>query len=174
MAASAYPLLCAGLAALLCSGCGSDHESASQALVDQALEANARQQAGEAEASVGERTLTLETEGGLYSAISGNDLTLPEGFPDDIALPADARIVTATELGATASLGLHSPRSLDLVFAEFRRAHRAAGWTETTLQDNAAVHIAGFDKADRHLDAEFVSEASGGTALAITVGPKAD
>jgi hypothetical protein len=174
MAPPARHLFCVGLAALLCVACGRDEDTASQALVDQALEANARQQAGDQNASVGEQTLTLETEAGIYSATSGDNLPLPEGFPDDIALPADARIITATDLGDTATLGLHSPRSLDLVFDEFRAAQRTAGWIESTLQDQAAVRIAGFDKAARHLEAEFVSEPGGGTTLAISVGPAAD
>lgn len=159
------------LAALLCSACGPDHESASEALVGEALEANARQQAAEGEAANSERTLTLETEAGLYSSTSGDDLPLPDDFPADVPLPEDASITSATQLGATISLGAHSPRSLALVFDEFRRAQRAAGWTEVTVQADAAVHVAGFDKAERHLEANFVEEAGGGTAVALTVGP---
>lgn len=162
------------LAALLCSGCGPDPESASEALVDEALEANARQQAAEGEAAHGDRTLTLETEAGLYSSTSGDNLSLPDDFPGDVSLPRDARITSATHLGATISLGAHSPRSLALVFDEFRQAQRAAGWTEAAVQADAAVRVAGFDKAGRHLEANFVEEAGGGTTLALTVGPAGD
>jgi hypothetical protein len=174
MAPSARHLLSVCLAALLCSACGPDPESASEALVDEALEANARQQATEGQAANGERTLTLETEAGLYSSTSGDNLPLPDDFPGDVKLPRDASITSATRLGGTISLGAHSPRSLALVFDEFRRAQRAAGWTEAAVQADATVRVAGFDKAGRHLEANFVEEAGGGTTLALTVGPAGD
>ena len=174
MAPSARHLLSVCLAALLCSACGPDPESASEALVDEALEANARQQATEGQAASGERTLTLETEAGLYSSTSGDNLPLPEDFPGDVPLPRDASITSATRLGETISLGAHSPRSLALVFDEFRQAQRAAGWTEAAVQADATVRVAGFDKAGRHLEANFVEEAGGGTTLALTVGPAGD
>ena len=164
MAPSARHLLSVCLAALLCSACGPDPDSASEALVDEALEANARQQAAE----------QLETEGGLYSATSGDDLPVPGDFPGDVPLPPDASITSATHHGGTISLGAHSPRSLDLVFEEFRRAQRAAGWSEATVQADATVRVAGFDKDGRHLEANFVEEAGGGTTLALTVGPAGD
>ena len=175
MAPSARQYLTVFLAALLCSACGPDPDSASEALVDEALEANARQQAAdEKQAANGERTLTLETEGGLYSATSGDDLPLPDGFPGDVPLPRDASITSATRLGETISLGAHSPRSLARVFDEFRRAQREAGWTEATVQADATVRVAGFDKAGLHLEANFVEETGGGTTLALTVGPAGD
>ncbi|KFL36073.1 hypothetical protein [Arenimonas donghaensis] len=174
MAPSARLILVACLAVLSCGACSRDRHSASETLVDEALEANARQQAEDTAGQARERELTLETEAGLYRASSGDDLPLPAGFPGDITLPADARIVTATELGDTLSLGLHSPRSVELVLAEFRRAQRAAGWTESTMQDQATVRIAGFDKGDRYLEANVVQEPEGGSTLTITVGPAAD
>ncbi len=173
MVPSARHLLPTCLAALLCSACGGDPDGASEVLVEEALEANARQQATE-QTGGGERTITLETEEGLYSATSGDDLPLPGRFPGDIPLPDDARITSATELGPTMSLGAYSPHSLAVVFEQFRRAQRAAGWTESTARDDATVRVAGFDKPGRHLEASFVEEAGGGTTLAITVGPAPD
>lgn len=174
MAPSARCLLVACFAAMVCGACDVGRNDASEALVDEALEANARQQADEPGGAPGQSELTLETEAGLYRASSGDDLPLPADFPGDIALPGDARIVTATELGERRSLGLHSPRSVELVLAEFRRAQRAAGWVETTVPDDASVRVAGFDKAGRRLEANFVGEPAGGTTLTITVGPAAD
>lgn len=174
MAPSTRLLLIACFAVLCCGACKRGRESASETLVNEALQANARQQAGDTAGEPGERELTLETEAGLYRASSGDDLPLPANFPGDIALPGDGRIVTATELGQTLSLGLHSPRSVDLVFAEFRKTQRAAGWTESTVQGQAPVRIAGFDKAGRHLEANAVEEPEGGSTLTITVGPAAD
>ena len=166
-------LFAACFAATLCFACAPDRDKASETLVGQALDANARQQSAGAGEERGERTLTLETESGLYSAASGDNLRLPDNFPADIALPGDARIITATELGPTLSLGLHSPRSVAPVFADFRQAQRAAGWAETTVQDAARVRIAGFNKGGRRLEANFVDEPEGGTTLTISVGPAA-
>ena len=174
MAPNARLLLAACLAVLLCGACDRDRGSASETLVDEALEANARQQAEDTAGQSHQRELTLETEAGLYRASSGEDLSLPANCPGDVARPGDARIVTATELGDTLSLGLHSPRSTELVFAEFRRAQRAAGWTESTVQDQAPVRIAGFAKAGRYLEANIVQEPDGGSTLTVTVGPAAD
>ncbi|GAB2665577.1 hypothetical protein [Arenimonas aestuarii] len=174
MAPSTRRLLPACLAALLCCACGGTPDSAPGTLVEEALEANARQQAADGQAAVGERTLTLETEAGIYRATSGDNLALPEDFPDDVSLPRDASITSATRLGATVSLGVHSPRGLAMVFEEFRKAQRAAGWTEVTVQADATVRVAGFDKDSRHLEADFVEETGGGTTLALTVGPAGD
>ncbi|WP_374603429.1 hypothetical protein [Arenimonas sp.] len=171
MAPIVRPLLTACLALLLCSACGPDPDAAQESLVREALQANARQQADADPARAGNQTLTLETEEGLYSATSGDDLPLPAGFPADVVLPRDAQIGSVTELGPTISLGAHSPRSVALVFEEFRQAQQAAGWSEARVEADAAVRVTGFDKAGRHLEANFVEEAGGGTTLALTVGP---
>lgn len=161
------------LPALLLAACGHADPAATDVLLDQALEANARQRAGAKPAAGVERTLTLETEAGLYTSTAGPDLALPTGFPGDIALPADARILTATHLDGAWSLVLHSPRSLALVFEEFRGAQSGAGWTVSALRDDAPVHVASFDKGRQHLEASFVAEVAGGTTLSLTVAPGA-
>ena len=174
MVPSLRPLLLACAAMLLAGACSPRNEGAPEALVDEALQANARQQAAADQAPRAESTLTLETEAGLYSATTGENLPLPGDFPGDVLLPEDVRITSSTRLGPTMSLGAHSPRSLALVFDEFRQAQRAVGWTEAAVQDDATVRVASFDKADRHLEANFVEEAGGGTTLAVTVGPAPD
>lgn len=161
------------LPALLLAACGHESPAATDVLLDQALEANARQRAGGKPTPQAERTLTLETDAGLYTSTAGPDLALPPGFPGDVALPDDARILTATHLDGAWSLVVHSPRSLALVFNEFRGAQHGAGWRVALLRDDAPVHVASFDKGRQHMEASFVAEAAGGTTLSLTVGPAA-
>lgn len=169
------PLSAACLPALLLVACGSADPGAADALLEQALEANARQRAaaGPRPRPDAERTLMLETDAGLYVSTAGPDLSLPPGFPGDVALPADARILTATRLDGAWSLVLHSPRSLGQVFDEFRGAQRGAGWRLALQRADAPVHVASFDKDRQHLEANFVAEPRGGTTVSLTVGPGA-
>ena len=156
---------------LLLGACGLHDTGHADALLDQALEANARHRSGVKPAPGAERTLTVETEAGLYTSTTGEDLARPPGFPEDIALPADARILTATHLDGAWSLVLHSPRSLGLVFDDFRGAQHRAGWSVAAVREGAPVHVAGFDKGRQHLEANFMAAPAGGTTLSLTVGP---
>ena len=89
--------------------------------------------------------------------------------PADVALPADARILTSMTLGANTSVSLHSPRSLALVFEEFRTAQRAAAWSELEARERPPVQSLGFRKDGRRLEADFVAEPGGGTTVAVSV-----
>lgn len=162
------------LPALLLAACGRDG-SATDALVDQAIEAGDGRPAGaSAVGHAAEHTVTIETEEGLYTATSGDDLPLPAQFPDDVVLPVDARVLTSMTLGPAVSVSLRSPRSLGLVFDEFRAAQHAAGWREVESLEQAAVQTLGFTKDGRQLEADFVAEAGGGSTLAISVRPAGD
>ena len=162
------------LPALLVLACAREEAAGPDPLVEQAIEASAGPDAPAANAGNGQETITIETEDGLYTATSGDDLPRPPGFPADVALPADARILTSMTLGANASISLHSPRSAALVFDEFRRAQRAAGWRELEAREQAPVQSLGFEKQGRHLEADFVAEPGGGTTVAVSVRPVAD
>lgn len=159
------------LAPLLLGACGLHDTGGTDVLLDQALEANARQRAGATPAPGAERTLTVETQAGLYTSTTGEDLARPPGFPEDIALPGDARILTATHLDGAWSLVLHSPRSVGLVFDDFRGAQHRGGWVVDAVREGAPVRVASFDKGRQHLEANFMAEPAGGTTLSLTVGP---
>lgn len=158
------------LPALLLVACGRGDTTA-ETLVDQAIEAGDDRRAAPAPAATAEHTITLETEDGLYTATSGDDLALPRQFPVDVVLPADARVLTSMTLGPAVSVSLRSPRSRGIVFAEFRAAQRAAGWVEFESVEQAPVLTLGLSKDGRRLEADFVAEASGGSTLAISVRP---
>lgn len=160
--------------ALLASACGRDGNGGTDALVEQAIEASSEPASRTGGNGGIADVVTIETEEGLYTATSGEDLPLPDQFPGDVALPVDARVLTSMTLGPALSVSLRSPRSLPLVFDEFRAAQRAAGWREAEAIEGSAVQALGFTKDGRHLEANFVAEPTGGTTLAISLRPTAD
>ncbi|KFN52041.1 hypothetical protein N790_03670 [Arenimonas malthae CC-JY-1] len=166
-------LLAAALAAVLLAACGKAEEKADETLVEKAIEASSGQHA-EVDIADGQQTVTIETEEGTYVATSGDDVRLPDTFPADVRLPEDGRLVTAMSLGEAVSVSQRSPRAAALVFAEFRQAQVAQGWTESAVLEQAPIYVAGFTKDQRRMEANFVAEADGGTTLAVTVQPGAD
>lgn len=168
-----HRLPAAALAAVLLAACGKAQEKSNEALVEKAIEASSGQHA-EVEVANGQQTVTIETEQGTYVATSGDDVRLPDAFPADVRLPGDGRLVTAMSLGEAVSVSLRSPRSPALVFAEFRRAQAASGWMEAGVLEQDPLYVAGFAKDQRHMEANFVAEADGGTTLAVTVQPRTD
>lgn len=174
MAHRVAALMAVLLPALLATACGRD-EARNSALVERAIEATGEPVAPAGEApAIDEHIVTLETEDGLYTATSGDDLALPPGFPDDVQLPADARVQAYTTLGEAVSVGLHSPRSASLLFDEFRAAQRARGWQEAEAIELAPVQSLGLRKDSRLLEATFTAEADGGTAVSLALRPAGD
>lgn len=168
-----HRLPAAALAAVLLAACGKAQDKANETLVEKAIEASSGQHA-EVQVEDGQQTVTIETEDGTYVATSGDDVRLPDGFPADVRLPEDGRLITVMSLGGAVSVSLRSPRAAPLVFAEFRQAQAAQGWAEASVLEQAPIYVAGFGKDDRRMEANFVAEADGGTTLAVTVQPHAD
>lgn len=158
------------LPAVLAGACARDG-GRGDALVEQAIEAGGTAAESGTRRRGVEDIVTIETEGGLYTAASGEDLPLPAQFPADVVLPVDARVLTSMTLGPAVSVSLRSPRSLGLVFDEFRAAQAAAGWREHEALEQAPVQALGFHKDGRHLEANFVAEPGGGTTLAVSLRP---
>lgn|GEM_PF-4767353 len=156
------------LPVLLATACGRD-EPRGNALVERAIEATGEPVAPAGEAPDDEHIVTLETEDGLYTATSGDDLALPPNFPEDVVLPADVRVLAYSTFGDAVSVSLHSPRSPDLVFEEFRAAQRTSGWIEAEAMVKAPVLALGLQKGLRGVEATFAGEPGGGTALSVSV-----
>ena len=154
----------------LAPACGRE-PSRAEVLVERALEASGTPVARPLPPPAGEKIVTVETEDGLYTATSGEDLPLPAGFPGDVALPADGRVQVSTTLGEAMSVTLHSPRSPEPVFEEFRAAQRAAGWREAEVSERSPVQALGLSKNGRLLQATFATEPDGGTAVSLSVQP---
>ena len=160
----------AAFALLLFAACGRSEETASEALVEKALEAQTGQKV-DVESEDGQQTYTLETEDGTYTASTGAGVRMPEQFGDDVRLPPDAVLITAMSLGPAASVSLRSEREIGRAFDEFRRAQVAAGWTESSVMRQDPVHAVVFDKDSRRLTASFVAEAGNGATISLSVQP---
>ncbi|MDY0020864.1 hypothetical protein [Arenimonas caeni] len=167
-------LLTLALPALLAGACHRDGRNGGGDLVGKAIEAAGEPGAPAPGVDGARDVVTIETEEGLYTATSGEDLPLPAQFPGDVVLPVDARVLTSMTLGPAVSVSLRSPRSLGLVFDEFRAAQLAAGWREDVALEQAPVQALGFHKDGRRLEANFVAEPGGGTTLAISLRPASD
>lgn len=166
MRASSLPT--AALLALL-AACGGPSRDA---LVERALQA--RPATPPPAPAEGQRTVVIETEDGTYVATSGEDVALPEAFPADVRLPADGQVVAAASLGPALTVSLRSPRALALVREDFLAGLGRAGWRRVEGTGDEQLHVVGYAKPGRRLEANLVAEADGSTTLTIGLQPVAN
>jgi len=143
-----------------------------EALVERALQSS--RPTPLPETAGGQRTVVIETDDGTYVATSGEDVALPPGFPADVRLPADGRVVAAASLGPAVTVSLRSPRALALVRDDFLGALGRSGWRRIEGAADTRQQVVGYAKPGRRLEANLVAEDDGGTTLTIGLQPVAN
>lgn len=163
--------LAAGLALALLAGCGDDADMAAEALAEQARQAGNGEAAPGPE-SAGSPEIRFETEHGLLKRSEGEDVALPEDFPDDIRLPEDYTLVSVMTMGATQSLVMQSEQGLPGLFEHFQRSQAGQGWTETLTMKGTGGWMLGFEKEKRGLLVNLSSDVDGKTVVSLSVQPR--
>ena len=156
------------LAALMLSACGKSQEQTAEALAEQALEASTGAEI-DIEAQDGVHRVTARTDEGELVHSTGEDVPLPPGFPGDITLPADYRVVSVMTMGPAMSVVMRSPEPAAEVFSELRRGQAASGWKETLSMQGAEGSMLGFEKDGRSLLVNLRDDLDGKTVVSLSL-----
>lgn len=149
--AAARPSTLPGLAKACCLGL-LVLATACQNAADAASEAAIRAAAG---TNVGiERdgdTTVLRGEDGTEARLrTGNDLALPEGFPDDIYLPGEYSLSSVAEMGPMTMVQLSSSEELGTVYANADQTMQAAGWKQVmAMRQASGSAVLAYEKEER-------------------------
>lgn len=157
----------AGLALALLAGCGNGADEAAAALAEQARVAeHGGAPAGQAAAH---QEISFPTEDGTLLHVQGEDVALPEDFPDDIELPEGYTLVSVMTMGANQSLVMQSDQGPAGLFEHFQQGQASQGWTETLSMQGTGGWMLGFEKDRRGLLVNLSSDVDGRTVVSLSV-----
>jgi hypothetical protein len=135
-----------GATLLLASCGGNDNESR-----ENQIEAQAKEYGIDADVTVGDdgevTNAVIKQPGG---AQVGNNLQLPEGFPEDVPIPSDWTVMATSPAPGGFMVNAMTDATADEAVAGIREQLTAQGWTESGFsQPNAMMTQVGFSKDDR-------------------------
>lgn len=163
-------LLPLSLAAALLSGCGKLQEAASEAAAEKAIEATTGKKV-DIQNEDGQQSVAIETDKGTYTSASGENVKLPGTFPNDVHLPADAKVTAAMTMGQALSITLTSSQALPTTYDTYRKAQAGDGWTETMAMQDATSGLLAMEKGQQTVLTHFVAE-NGTTTMVVNIQPR--
>lgn len=161
-------LLAVTVAAVLLAACGKAQESASEALAEQALEAQTGAEV-ELDTEDGVSTVTMKTEEGQLQHSVGENVPLPEDFPKDVVLPDDYTVVSVMKMGPTQSVVLRSRETLSVLYDQYKTGQADQGWKETMSMQGAEGAALGFEKDRRGMLVNLRPDIEGQTMVSLSL-----
>ena len=165
------PMLAALALALALSACGKAQDKAAETLAEQALEASSGQDV-DIQSDADGQTVTLTTDQGTIRQSTGDNLTLPDGFPTDVLLPDDYKVMSVMTMGEVTSLVLQTPEAPSGLFKHFKDGQAGEGWKETMSMQGADASMLGFEKENRSLLVNLSNSVEGGTTVSLSLQSK--
>jgi hypothetical protein len=111
-----------------------------------------------------------EEEGvGAFSGEFGENARIPDGFPEDVPVYSDARVVGGMVAGEGAMLTLQTDDDPDQVAEFYRERLVKEGWSLGPPMDVMGRRLLSFEKGDRS-GAVQISPEAGDTTILITIG----
>lgn len=160
----AAAVLSAGLGA-----CGKNRDSAAETLAEEALEAQAKVRGAEVRTEDGRSTLDLPTEQGRLQHTVGEDVPLPDDFPNDVVLPEDYIVVSVMRMGPSQSVVLRSPEPLAALVERYQSGQAGHGWRETLSMQGPEGAALGFEKAKRGMLVNLRPDLEGQTTVSLSL-----
>ncbi len=150
----------------LLGACGGNGDADSYA---RELEAQAQKHGIDADVTVNEAgdvdSVTVNTQGGGQV---GQNLALPEGFPDDVPIAPNWSIMSVSPVPQGGYMvQAMTPEDIDTVLATARQGFTAAGWSEASAsQASPQMSRVGFEKGTRISSVNLID---GGAQLAVQI-----
>jgi hypothetical protein len=161
-------LLAVAVFAVLLAACGKAQESASEALAEQALEAQTGAEV-ELDTEDGVSTVTMQTEEGQLQHSVGENVPLPENFPRDVVLPDDYTVVSVMKMGPTQSVVLRSRETMATLYDHYKTGQTDRGWKETMSMQGAEGASLGFEKGKRGVLVNLRPDIEGQTVVSLSL-----
>ena len=164
-------ILAAVALALVLSACGKAQDKAAETLAEKALEASSGQDVDIQSTDDGQ-TVTFKTDQGTIKQSTGDNVALPDGFPTDVLLPDDYKVMSVMTMGAVTSLVLQSPDAPSDLFKQFKSGQTDQGWKETMAMQGTDASMLGFEKEQRSLLVNLSNSEEGGTMVSLSLQSK--
>lgn len=152
------------------AACGSS--STSQQEQDRRAEEYARSFGIDADVKTnpdGSKAVTVNQGFGGLSSQSGTNVSLPEGFPEDVPVYPQANLYSASQMpGLGFMVQGRSSEAVDKVSAFYKSEMTGRGWTEDGSQQTPAMHMAQYKKGERTASVTLLPDGDG-TTIQLTV-----
>jgi len=100
----------------------------------------------------------------------GRNLKLPDGFPDDVPVPSDWAIMSASPTPGGFMVQAMTDDSIEDALAQARAQLSGEGWTETDIaQPSLMITQVGFTKSDRMTNLNLMDTGATRTVQLVTM-----
>jgi hypothetical protein len=113
--------------------------------------------------------VTVKTADGQVQYSTGGGVTLPDGFPKELIVADDAKVVMATSSGTGNSVTYLTNDAQDTVFAKYLTNLSAAGWTKDTEVNSTEGKWVNFTKGTESVLISIANNSSSDQAEKTTV-----
>lgn len=161
-------LLAVAVAVVLLAACGKAQESASEALAEQALEAQTGAEV-ELDNEDGVSTVTMATDEGQLQHSVGENVPLPADFPKDVVLPDEYTVVSVMKMGPSRSVVLRSSETMTALYDRYKSGQADKGWKETMSMQGAEGAALGFEKDKRGVLVNLRPDIEGQTIVSLSL-----
>lgn len=103
---------------------------------------------GEATLEYGEGKFEVQTQEGKFSMVTGENATIPDGFPKELQVYEGSKIVQVVTHEQGGMLGLETDDAVADVIAHYQQHFTDAGWEEQSSVRMPAMSMLVFKKGD--------------------------
>lgn len=100
--------------------------------------------------NISDKSLVVKSKDSGERLVIRSDATLPQGFPDDIPLPQNSRIITSATIGPMKSVALETHDSFEKTTAFYKNNMKDRGWEMLMQATNADKHFSGVFRKNKH------------------------
>lgn len=143
-------------------------EKAAEEIIENAIES---QDDGDADVDIdlSDEEANIEVNGSTLQV--GNDVAIPEEFPDDVFLPDGTVAAVVNTAEGAYSVTMTSTASLMALRDDYETRQAGDGWTKSSSVTVGAGVIILWEKADRALSVTLTDNSDGTTTIGLSVGP---
>jgi hypothetical protein len=125
-------------------------KSPSQKLGEKMVEKTIESQTGgNVDVDTNSGTMDFKSEDGTMQVSTGGEVSLPDGFPKDLILASDAKVVLATSADKTTSVAYETDESAADLFADYKEELDDQGWTKDFEMDAGTSKMVNFKKGNQ-------------------------
>jgi hypothetical protein len=142
------------------TGCG---KSASQSAAEMAVAAATGGKVQVSRSGDQSQMTVKDDKGNVVHMNSGGNVALPKDFPSDVHLPSSYTIKTAVTVPQGVILELHTPATMQSVYADYDSTMKSGGWTEAmAMQSSEKESVLTFQKDKRSVIVSIVASSDSG------------